>query len=68
VPLAVARAAPQPRIDGVDLSPAMVAAARRDRAAAGLAERVTFQVADVAALPHPDATSDLISSSLSLHH
>jgi len=59
---------PQPRIDGVDLSPAMVAAARRDCAVAGLAERVTFQVADVAALPHPDTTFDLITSSLSLHH
>jgi ubiquinone/menaquinone biosynthesis C-methylase UbiE len=68
VPLAIARAAPQLHIDGIDLSPAMVAAAQQAATADGLAERVTFAVADVAALPYPDATFDLIISSLSLHH
>ncbi len=68
VPLAIAHAAPHLRIDGIDLSPAMIAAARRDCTAAGLDERVTFEVADVASLPYPDATFDLLISSMSLHH
>lgn len=68
VPLAIARAAPQLRIDGIDRSPAMVAAAQRAGTAAGLADRVTFEIADVAELQYPDATFDLIISSLSLHH
>ncbi|WP_426505316.1 class I SAM-dependent methyltransferase [Dactylosporangium sp. McL0621] len=67
VPLALARAVPGLRIDGVDLSPEMVAEARRAAAAAG-ATRVTFTVADVAALPFMDDTFDLIVSSMSLHH
>jgi ubiquinone/menaquinone biosynthesis C-methylase UbiE len=68
VPLAIAHAAAHLRIDGIDLSPAMIAAARRDCTAAGLDERVTFEVADAADLPYPDATFDLIISSMSLHH
>jgi SAM-dependent methyltransferase len=68
VPLAIAHAAPQLRIDGIDLSPAMIAAAQRDCTAAGLDQRVTFEVADVAGLPYPDAMFDLVASSMSLHH
>ena len=68
LPLAIAQAAAHLRIDGVDLSPAMIAAARRDCTAAGLDARVTFEVADVAGLPYPDATFDLVVSSMSLHH
>ncbi|WP_432991107.1 class I SAM-dependent methyltransferase [Dactylosporangium sp. CA-233914] len=68
VPLAIARAAPGLRVDGVDLSAAMVERARRGAAAAGLAGRVTFTVADVAALPFADATFDLVVSTMSLHH
>jgi ubiquinone/menaquinone biosynthesis C-methylase UbiE len=65
VPLAIARDAPQLGIDGIDRSPAMVAAAQRAGTAAGLADRVTFEVAE---LPCPDAGLDLVISSLSLHH
>ncbi|MFG2044693.1 class I SAM-dependent methyltransferase [Dactylosporangium sp. NPDC048998] len=68
VPLAIARTLPEARVDGVDLSAAMIDEARRSAAAAGLADRVTFTVADVAALPFTDATFDLIVSSMSLHH
>lgn len=68
VPLAIARALPRVRVDGVDLSAAMVAEARRACDAAGLTGRVTFTEADVAALPFQDATFDLIVSSMSLHH
>jgi ubiquinone/menaquinone biosynthesis C-methylase UbiE len=46
----------------------LIAQAGRAAAAAGLADRVTFTVADVAALPFMDATFDLIVSSMSLHH
>jgi ubiquinone/menaquinone biosynthesis C-methylase UbiE len=66
VPLAIARAVPRIRVDGVDLSPAMIDEARR--AGAGMGDRVTFTVADVAALPFMDDTFDLIVSSMSLHH
>jgi ubiquinone/menaquinone biosynthesis C-methylase UbiE len=68
VPLAVAHAAPHLHIDGVDLSPAMIAAARRECTTARLDHRVTFAVADVTSLPYPDATFDLVISSMSLHH
>jgi ubiquinone/menaquinone biosynthesis C-methylase UbiE len=66
--LAIARAATQLRIDGIEQSPAMVAATQRAGTAAGLADRVTFEVADIAELPYPDASFDLVISSLSLHH
>jgi SAM-dependent methyltransferase len=33
-----------------------------------VADRVTFQVGDVAALPFPDASFDVVVSTLSLHH
>ncbi|WP_344611851.1 class I SAM-dependent methyltransferase [Dactylosporangium salmoneum] len=68
VPLALAEALPRARVDGVDLSTAMIEEARRGAAARGLADRVTFTVADVGALPFMDATFDLIVSSMSLHH
>jgi ubiquinone/menaquinone biosynthesis C-methylase UbiE len=68
IPVALAHAAPHLRIDGIDLSPAMIAAARRDCAAAGLDHHVTFEIADVGSLPYQDATFDLVVSSMSLHH
>ena len=68
IPLAIADTAPRLRVDGIDLSPSMIAAARSACAADGLDQRVTFEVADVASLPYPDATFDLVISSMSLHH
>jgi len=56
------------RIDGVDLSAEMIAEARQAAEAAGVGDRVTFTVADVAALPFMDGEFDLIVSSMSLHH
>ncbi|HZD01784.1 MAG TPA: class I SAM-dependent methyltransferase [Actinomycetes bacterium] len=46
----------------------MIARARRNATDAGLDDRVRFTVADVADLPHPDATFDLIVSTMSQHH
>lgn len=65
VPLAIAAATSGLRVEGVDLSEEMIEHARRRAAdTAG----VDFQVADVADLPHPDDTFDLIVSTLSQHH
>ena len=62
----LARLRPDLRITGVDLSPDMVAAAQRKLADWG--GRVEAVTGDVAALPFPDGSFDLIVSSLSLHH
>lgn len=65
VPQALARACPGLSVVGTDLAPAMVArAGERTRGTTGL----RFEVADVAELPFPDASVDLVVSSLSLHH
>ncbi len=59
-------------VTGVDLDPAMIERARAnaDAAAAhgGDARRPTFMVGDVAALAFPDASFDLVVSTLSMHH
>jgi SAM-dependent methyltransferase len=55
-------------LTGLDVDPAMVerAAARARRE--GLDDRIVFVVGDVAALPYPDSSFDLVSSSFSVHH
>lgn len=68
VPILVARALPGWRIEGVDLSGPMIDRARQNAAEAGLTDRVTFTVGDVAALPYLNASFDLVVSSISLHH
>lgn len=67
LPLQVAAACPQLIVDAVDLSPQMIARAQRSAAAKGQTEAVTFTVADVADLPFPDATFDLVVSTVSQH-
>ncbi|AGZ40480.1 class I SAM-dependent methyltransferase [Actinoplanes friuliensis] len=64
LPLAIAATFPDLRVDGVDLAPEMISLARRLAADTS----VTFTVGDVARLPFPDETFDLIVSSLSQHH
>jgi SAM-dependent methyltransferase len=54
----LARRYPQAEVVGVDLSPAMVAAAQAKLAAD---ERVRFSVADAGALPFADAEFDLVA-------
>lgn len=68
VPIAIAKAAPYLQVEGLDLLPEMIDHARRAATAAGVADRVTFTVGDVAALPYRDASFDLIVSSMSQHH
>jgi ubiquinone/menaquinone biosynthesis C-methylase UbiE len=53
-------------LTGVDLSSDMVTKAARNVVRFG--ERVRVQVADVANLPFPDGSFDLVVSSLSMHH
>ena len=53
------------RVTGCDLSPGMIESARRRAAEAGLA--ITFDVADARAMPYPDASFDVITSSFSVN-
>jgi ubiquinone/menaquinone biosynthesis C-methylase UbiE len=57
---------PDLRLTGVDLSADMIAAATRNLEPFG--ERASARVGNVASLPFPDRSFDLIVASLSLHH
>lgn len=59
---AIAAAAPELDVVGVDVSEPMIAFAR-EHAGGG-----RFEVGDVAALPFPDGSVDLVVSTLSQHH
>lgn len=65
LPSAIADASPELVVVGVDLAPEMIARATERAGGAG---RLRFEVADVAALPFPDGSVDLVVSSLSMHH
>lgn len=64
----LAELAPGVEIIGVDIAPEMVERAGVLAARSGVADRVGFRVGDVAALPFPDASFDLVMSTLSAHH
>jgi len=64
----IARRRPDLRVRGVDLEPGMVEVATRRAEQANLASRAHFTVADLASLPLPDNSVDLIVSTASLHH
>ncbi len=56
-------------VTGLDLDPAMIERARANATDANGARRPpSFVVGDVAALPFPDASFDLVVSTLSMHH
>jgi ubiquinone/menaquinone biosynthesis C-methylase UbiE len=59
---------PDLRVHGVDLERGMVQAATRRVKRENVADRVQFTVADLADLPLPDNSVDLIVSTASLHH
>ena len=63
----IAAACPKVEVEGVDLSPEMIARAT-STAKTTSTRNLRFEVADVAALPFADDSVDLVVSTLSLHH
>jgi ubiquinone/menaquinone biosynthesis C-methylase UbiE len=57
-------------VTGLDLDPAMIERARAnaDRAGDGDERRPSFLVGDVASIPFPEGSFDLVVSTLSMHH
>ncbi|GAA3441147.1 class I SAM-dependent methyltransferase [Planomonospora venezuelensis] len=66
--LELARIRPDLRLTGVDLSADMIGIGLRHVRGAGLENRVSLDVADVAELPYPDGRFDVVVSTLSMHH
>jgi ubiquinone/menaquinone biosynthesis C-methylase UbiE len=66
--LAIHEVLPDARLAGVDISPAMVALARRNLEAHGPQTYFQLRVADASALPFPDGAFDRVVSTGSLHH
>jgi SAM-dependent methyltransferase len=64
--IALARTYPRATVRGIDLDPASIAEARDATAAAGVADRVTFECIDAARLPD-DTTYDLVTIFEALH-
>ena len=64
----VAERLPQAEVWGIDLAPTMIELAQQHAAVSPAASRLHFQVADVAALPFPDAHFDAVLSTGSIKH
>ena len=63
-----AEAIPDAEVWGIDLAPTMIELARAHAGVSSAAARLHFEVADVAALPFPDAHFDAVLSSGSIKH
>lgn len=57
------RVGPEGRVVGIDLSPRMLATARRK----GSGSNLTFREANAEALPYPDASFDVVTATYTLH-
>jgi ubiquinone/menaquinone biosynthesis C-methylase UbiE len=68
IPIKLALKLPQLEIVGIDLSEAMVAKARNGAAAAGVEDKVRFELGDARRLPFPDHHFDLVMCNSLLHH
>ena len=66
--LALHRLAPEARLTGCDISPAMVAKARENVAGAGLSGAIEVVEGSAASLPFPDEAFDTVVSTGSIHH
>ncbi len=66
--VAAAEELPDAELWGVDLAPTMIALAREHADASPASTRLHFEVADVAQLPFPDGTFDMILSTGSIKH
>jgi ubiquinone/menaquinone biosynthesis C-methylase UbiE len=64
----IAERSPGAEIWGIDLAPTMIELARRHVAESAAADRLHFEVADVARLPFPDDHFDAVVSSGSIKH
>jgi len=64
----IARRQPRLQIYGIDLSEGIIRLAREHAKREQLEERVHFAVGNVAQLPYPDHTFDLVVSTISMHH
>jgi ubiquinone/menaquinone biosynthesis C-methylase UbiE len=64
----ISRHFPQLRVYGIDLSADMIRLARHHAQRERVQERVQFDIGDVAHLPYPDNSFDLVVSTISLHH
>lgn len=64
----LARRSPRLHVTGIDLSDEMIARGQKKARRAGVAERVSFRHGDAQQIPFPDASLDLVISTLSLHH
>jgi ubiquinone/menaquinone biosynthesis C-methylase UbiE len=66
--IALARRSSDLHVTGVDLSDDMLTQGQDNARRAGVADRVSFRYGDAQAIPFPDASLDLVVSTLSLHH
>jgi ubiquinone/menaquinone biosynthesis C-methylase UbiE len=64
----IARRQPRLQVYGIDLSEDMIRLARLHAKREQLEERVHFAVGNVAHLPYPDHSFDLVVSTISMHH
>jgi len=64
--LRIAQRHPGCAMHGIDISPNMIAAARRSAEEKGLA--VEFRVGSITALPYPDAAFDIVITNIMFHH
>jgi ubiquinone/menaquinone biosynthesis C-methylase UbiE len=64
----IARSFPGLQVYGIDLSEDMIRLARAHARREQLAERVHFESFDVAHLPYPDQSIDVVVSTISMHH
>ncbi|HEX7734866.1 MAG TPA: class I SAM-dependent methyltransferase [Ktedonobacteraceae bacterium] len=64
----IARHQPQLQVYGVDISADMIQLAREHTEREQLTERVHFEAGNVAHLPYPDHSFDVIVSTISMHH
>lgn len=64
----LAQMAPQLHLTGLDLSDEMLVEARSHARRSGLGDRISFRKGDAVQIPFPDASLDLVVSTLSLHH
>ena len=64
----IARRQPRLQVYGIDLSEDMIRLAREHAKREQLEERVHFDIGNIAQMPYPDQSFDLVVSTISMHH